>query len=281
MQGLGFSRFFILSLCFIPSVLTGCASSSSSLERQLITSNERVYSNREAQQIYNQVAAESQFKSNQLSHNNQISRVVNKIARTSHARGVYFTAYVVDDPNPNAFSIGGKHVFVTKGMVELVGGNEEQLAGMLAHEIAHDLAGHHNRQTGQGVAGIANALIQNLVSSEKVKLASSGAHLLYSSNFSRGQEKEADILGTVYAYRAGYDTNGFINFFNRMQQMQKTGYLESFISSHPHTPKRAETVRRVAQYLRGDITMAQLEKLDANSAQVMMSVERVDQLLKS
>jgi predicted Zn-dependent protease len=155
---------------------------------------------------------------------------------------VPFTIKVIDSDEINAFALPGGFFYVNSGLI-LAADNESEMAGVMAHEIAHVAARHATRQMTR--AQLANfASIPLIFMGGGIGYAvSSAAGLalpLTFLSFSRGFEAEADYLGLEYMYKTGYDPESFIAFFEKVQakEKKKPGSLAKAFATHPQTPER-------------------------------------------
>ena len=170
-----------------------------------------------------------------------INRLGQNLVRNSDAE-VPFTIKVVDSDEVNAFALPGGFFYVDSGLV-LAADSEAELAGVMAHEIAHVAACHAARENTRGQ-------LMNLASIPLIFVGGGVGYALQEAaglilpmsylKFSRGFESEADYLGVEYMYKAGYDPQAFTAFFEKVEKMekQKPGTLAKAFSSHPQTPDR-------------------------------------------
>ncbi len=172
-----------------------------------------------------------------------VNRIGQNLVRNSDAK-VPFTIKVVDSDDINAFALPGGFFYVNSGLI-LAADDEAELAGVMAHEIAHVAARHATREmTRANVASMAATIPLIFVNSwgiyEAANAAISLAMPVAFMHFSRTFEAEADYLGLQYMYKAGYDPQAFISFFEKIkaQEKQKPGTLAKAFSSHPQTPDR-------------------------------------------
>ncbi len=173
--------------------------------------------------------------------NEYVNRVGQNSVRNSDCK-VPFTIKVVDDDTINAFSIPGGFFYVDSGLI-LAADNESELAGVMAHEIAHVCARHGMRQMTR--ANWANLATIPLIFvggpiGYGAQAAVSLALPLTFMKFSRNFEAEADYLGIQYAYKSGYDPNGMIEMFERIeaQEKKKPGAIAKAFESHPQLGDR-------------------------------------------
>lgn len=173
-----------------------------------------------------------------------INRVGQNIVLHSDAK-LPFTIKVIDSDEVNAFALPGGYFFVNKGLI-VAADNEAELAGVMAHEVAHVTARHAMENSGKGqllgygilagiifTGGIGGAILQNT--------AGLGQALAF-FKFSRGAEKEADMLGVQYLYAAGYDPTGMATMFEKLasKNKKKQGTLSKLFSSHPQSLQRRD-----------------------------------------
>ena len=175
--------------------------------------------------------------------NEYVNRVGQNLVRNSDAK-VPFTIKVVDSDEINAFALPGGFFYVNSGLI-LAADNESELAGVMAHEIAHVCARHAMRQMTR--AQIANFASIPLIfiggwAGYAIQSAASFALPMTFLTFSRGFESEADYLGLQYMYKTGYDPQSFVAFFEKLQakEKKKPGTLAKAFSTHPQTPDRIE-----------------------------------------
>ncbi|MEW6127195.1 MAG: M48 family metallopeptidase [Acidobacteriota bacterium] len=175
-----------------------------------------------------------------------INRVGQNLVLHSDAK-VPFTIKVLDSDDVNAFALPGGFFYVNKGLI-LAADNEAEIAGVMAHEIAHVAARHGTEQDSK--ATLANYAMIPLIfmSGGLAAIAYNAAQIgvpLAFLRFSRGAENEADMLGSQYAWAAGYDPNSFVHFFEKLEKKEKDkpGTLSKLFRTHPPTPDRIEHVR--------------------------------------
>ena len=177
-----------------------------------------------------------------------INRVGQNLVRNSDAK-VPFTIKVIDDDEINAFALPGGFLYVNSGLI-LAADNEAELAGVMAHEIAHVAARHATRNMTKGriwnVASIPFILVGGGAGYAIRQVMSVGGPMS-SLKFSRDAEREADLLGLEYQYAAGYDPAAFIEFFEKihaLERPQKHSFVSKLFSTHPMTEDR---IRRAQQ----------------------------------
>ena len=172
--------------------------------------------------------------------NEYVNRIAQNLMRNSDAK-VPFTVKVIDSEEINSFTLPGGFLYVHTGLI-LAADDEAELAGVMAHEIAHVAARHATRQMTRN----------NLFNLASIPLIFVGGGAGYAvqqafglvvplslSKFSRDFEAEADYLGLEYMYKAGYDPQAYISFFERLQAREKKpGVLVRTFATHPPTANR-------------------------------------------
>ena len=179
-----------------------------------------------------------------------VNRVGQNIVLHSDAK-VPFTIKVIDADEVNAFALPGGFFYVNKGLI-LAADNEAELAGVMAHEIAHVAARHAVENQAKMnlleyaaigasifLGGIPGMIYQN----------TAGIGLLgVFMKFSRGAEEEADKLGVQYMYAAGYDPGAMATMFEKLEakNKKKPGFISRAFASHPAPPDRRASALALA-----------------------------------
>lgn len=181
-----------------------------------------------------------------------VNRVGQNIVRNSDAK-VPFTIKVLDTEEVNAFALPGGFFFVNSGLI-LKAESEAELAGVMAHEIAHVAARHGTKQATKGtLAQIGMTAASIFVPYTMAGYgAMQGASILIPMGFltfSRSMEREADYLGLQYMYKSGYDPTAFVDFFEKLQTMEKRkpGTLAKVFASHPMNDDRIKAAQNEIQ----------------------------------
>jgi predicted Zn-dependent protease len=176
-----------------------------------------------------------------------VNRVGQNLVRNSDAK-VPFTIKVLDSEEVNAFALPGGFFFVNSGLI-LKADNEAELAGVMAHEIAHVAARHGTRQATRGA--IINYASIPLIfmggwTGYAIRQGAGLAIPLGFLTFSRGFESEADMLGLEYMYKTGYDPVAFVDFFEKIQSLEKKkpGTMSKVFSTHPMTDDRIKAAQK-------------------------------------
>jgi predicted Zn-dependent protease len=181
-----------------------------------------------------------------------VNRIGQNLVRNSDAK-VPFTIKVIDSEEVNAFALPGGFFFVNSGLI-MKADNEAELAGVMAHEIAHVAARHGTRQATRGE--IANLATIPLIfmggwTGYGIQQAASILVPVGFLKFSRGFESEADMLGLEYMYKAGYDPTAFVDFFEKIETLEKRkpGTMAKVFSTHPMTEDRIKAAQKNIQEL--------------------------------
>src|SRR5450631_3326618 len=183
-----------------------------------------------------------------------VNRLGQNLVRNSDAK-VPFTIKVIDTEEVNAFALPGGFFFVNSGLI-LKADTEAELAGVMAHEIAHVAARHGTRQATRGeIAQLATIPLIFLGgwTGYGIRQAASVAIPVGFLSFSRGFESEADLLGLEYMYKSGYDPGAFVDFFEKIQSLEKKkpGTMAKVFSTHPMTDDRIKVAQKnIQEYLK-------------------------------
>ncbi len=215
-----------------------------------------------------------------------VNRVGQNLVRNSDAR-VPFTIKVIDSDEVNAFALPGGFFYVNSGLV-LRAQEESELAGVMAHEISHVTARHGTKQATKGE-------ILQLATIPLILLGPGGwaGYGIYQGlnlaiplsflKFSRDAEREADFLGLQYMYKAGYDPNSYVTFFERIQadERRRPGTIPKVFSTHPPTPERIQNAQKeIARILPARdtyiVTTSEFDQVKARLRSIMFSKKAQD-----
>ncbi len=176
-----------------------------------------------------------------------VNRVGQNIVIHSDAK-IPFTIKVIDSDEANAFALPGGFFYVNKGLL-LAADNEAELAGVMAHEIAHVTARHamenmRKAQIAEIGATIGSIFLGGIPGLIYQSTAGLGLTALF-LKFSRGAEEEADRLAAQYLWAAGYDPGAMSTMFEKLntKNKKKPGFISRAFSTHPQTPDRLEASR--------------------------------------
>ena len=167
-----------------------------------------------------------------------VNRIGQNLARNSDAK-VPFTFQVIEGNSPNAFALPGGYVFVYTALIGIAD-EEDELAAAMAHEIAHVAARHMTKQATKSqivdMAGIpAGVILGGGLGGAVIRQGASFGIPAAFLHFTRKDESEADYLGVQYLYAAGYDPNGAISIFEKVESLQRKqpGTVSRIFSTHP------------------------------------------------
>lgn len=194
------------------------------------------------------------------------------MAAQSERPNLPWTFRVVDDPTPNAFAFPGGYIFVTRGLLGLMG-SEAELAGVIGHEIGHVTARHSvtlisRSQLAQLGLGIGSILVPQIA--QLGQLAGAGLQLLFLS-YGRDAERQADDLGFRYALQQNYDVRQMIDVFEALRRSSEAAGqspLPTWLASHPYPEERIERIQQTLATLSRD--------LDATNTNVNAYMNRID-----
>lgn len=182
-----------------------------------------------------------------------VNRVGQNIVLHSDAK-VPFTIKVIDSDEVNAFALPGGYFFVNKGLI-LAADNEAELAGVMAHEIAHVAARHAMENQGKGTfinyAALAGIIFGGPIVSTVLQNGGGILAGLAMLKFSRGAEEEADRLGVQYLYASGYDPTAMGTMFEKLasKNKKKPGSFAKLFTTHPQSlDRRDSSVALVARF---------------------------------
>lgn len=238
-------RFAPLAVCL--SMLVSCATNPATGRKELNFYSEEaeIAMGREA---HDEIVAEYGVYEEKPELNALVDRIGRRIAASSPRPNLPWTFTLLDTPMVNAMALPGGYIYVTRGILERMN-SEDELAGVIGHEVAHVAARHstHSLSTGTvAQVGIlaATVLLDDANAEEYGALAMLGAGLLF-TKYNRQQETEADILGTRYMAGTGYNPIGSEAMLQALQRLGGTpGFLERYFMDHPDPAKRVDDVRR-------------------------------------
>ena len=205
-----------------------------------------------------------------------VNRVGQNIVKNSDCK-VPFTIKVIDSDEINAMALPGGFFYVNSGLI-LNADEEAELAGVMAHEIAHVCAHHAVRQQTRlnymQFGTIPLIFIGGWTGYGIYEAANIGIPITY-LKVSREFESEADYLGVQYMYRSGYDPQAFISFFEKIQALEKRkpGLVSKAFSDHPQTPDRighsqAEIARILPARDEYTVTTSEFDEIKARLARI-------------
>ena len=190
----------------------------------------------------------------------RVKRIGSRLAEVSDRRELVYSFAVIKDKDVNAFSLPGGYVFVNDGLLEITS-NDDELAGVLAHEIAHVAARHavsrFESALGMQLVQLATLAAGGGQAAGGLGVAAQAAQLAYS----RDAELEADRLGVKYMNAAGFKPEAMLTFLKKLHEEDrgKSHYMPRgvvrpyYAVTHPFVPERITTVKEaiygVADYI--------------------------------
>ena len=180
-------------------------------------------------------------------------RIIDRITgRIPNYKQYDFTTFRINQDEVNAFCTGGLRIYLFKGLLDKAP-SRDALAFVIAHEVGHTIAGHIDRQAVINVKHkLTFGLAGNYVKEGLSTLLNAG-YGYANGRFSRNHEREADVLGAWYAYKAGYDPVGGIDFFNKLYEMYgDDAGLGKLFGSHPTLKERMARIKQVIGWLKGE-----------------------------
>jgi predicted Zn-dependent protease len=214
-----------------------------------------------------------------------VNRIGQNLVRNSDAQ-VPFTIKVIDSDVVNAMALPGGFFYVNSGLI-LAADEEAEMAGVMAHEIAHVAACHYGREMTRAnllqMASIPFIFMGGAIGYAGYEASSLAIPMTF-LKFSRGFEAEADYLGVEYMYRAGYDPSAFVSFFEKIQAMEKKkpGTLSKAFDTHPQTPDRIQkTQSEIGKILPSKqqyiVTTSEFDEVKARLASIENRHKALDQ----
>ncbi len=202
-----------------------------------------------------------------------VNRIGQRIVAALDDQTFTYQFFVVRDPRINAFAVPGGYIYVHGGMLTRAV-NDDELAGVLGHEIAHVNAHHLARQQEATqlmnyatLLGVLLSVVQPAIGAGAVA-ANAATQLQYRREF----EQEADYLGARYMRTAGYDPRGMLDFFKKMLDEQRTTptFAPPYLLSHPLTDTRLTNLEAVLHARQWDQGPRQPTSLELERVQLLI-----------
>lgn len=240
----------LFSLVF---ALGACASTPYTGRSQLILMSESDEI-QQGLQFSNQVIAESKIETG-TKRAQRVEKIGKDLAAVADKKDYDWIFKVIVSEEVNAFCISGGKVFVYTGILDVVGDNDDELAAIMGHEIAHALARHgaeRSSQSGLTQVGLATAQVAVAATTKSAaagELTAAGgsvaAQLGLLLPYSRLHESEADHIGIILAAKAGYDPRGAISLWEKMAKLNEGKEPLALTSTHPLNKKRIEDLEKL------------------------------------
>jgi predicted Zn-dependent protease len=179
---------------------------------------------------------------------NKLGTVARRLIKHVERKDLTWHFAVLDTDEVNAFAAPGGFVYVTRGLMKMIQ-SEDELAGVMAHEMGHVDKKHSVRQAEK--EGLMTLLVAGMGLNKKTKkYAPYAAIAAYFTNlkFSRNDEYEADACAVKYTHAAGYNPNGLLSFFDKINNDSKLSKVTKYFSTHPPTEDRIKKAKeRIAK----------------------------------
>jgi len=181
----------------------------------------------------------------------QLKKLGAKVAAASDRPNLAYTFRVIENEEINAFALPGGFIYLHTGLLQKIE-NEDEVANIIGHEIAHIVAR-------DGVNNIQKSILYSIPSqillsnrSKAIQEAVNAAFSVTMLKYSRSAELRADSYGVRYAYRAGYNPEGMVSFFQKLQDIEnRNASLQiTFLRSHPVVSERIKNVQDVIKTLK-------------------------------
>jgi beta-barrel assembly-enhancing protease len=222
-------------------------------------SNAGLLSESDEIKLGNQLDIEVRKKAQVVAEGQQrVNRIGQRVARASLRPNLVYRFHVIRDKSINAYSAPGGHIYITTALLELA--NDEELASVLAHEVGHVVARHSLKtlQQSQFLGGVADLIgsVTGVAGDAAGQLGKAAASIVASgllASHNREEEREADYLGVNTMVKAGYNPQGMVTMFEKLQRMNRTNpdLLGSLFSDHPDVQERIENTRYEINRMRG------------------------------
>jgi predicted Zn-dependent protease len=250
------ARFLGMSLIF--AWLSGCATNPVTGEQDIVLMTEQQEIELGRKSHIDILKQYTRYEDPQIQA--MVDRIGQKLAEQSHRSNLTFTFTVLDSPEVNAFALPGGYIYITRGIMAYLN-SEEELAGVLGHEIGHVTARHGVRQqTAQTASGVFGMIIAVATGDANLAKASNYASAALVSGYGRSHELEADRLGAEYLARINYDPESMLEVIGVLKDQElfareraaangetaSPGYHGLF-SSHPENDQRLQEVITAAK----------------------------------
>ena len=243
----------LLLLAFAAVLLASCATNPVTGRREFM-----IVSEEQEQQIGNQthpqVIEQFGIYDEKPELNKMVADIGARVAAVSDRPDLPWRFTLLDSPMVNAMALPGGYVYVTRGILERMN-SEDELAGVIAHEVGHVTARHSAQRMSQSQLANIGLMVGSIIAGPAAtqaygSLAQLGAGLLF-TRYSRQQETQADLLGTAYMTEAGFNPVGAEQMLMALQRLERgdTSSLERYFVDHPDPAKRVKDVRTEIQKL--------------------------------
>jgi len=236
------------SLIFILLVFCGCVTQYNAATRR----KETYLINDKAEVEWGNNLAKDFISKHKILKDKQKTNYVVELGETlsacSYRKELNYQFYIIDEDQINAFTLPGGHVFVYRGLLDIM--NKNELSFVLAHEIGHTDARHAVKRLGPSLGiSLVSVLGAILVDKPEYAQINNGAQQainLITLGYSRQDEYQADSLGVEIMNKAGFDPNGAIKVFNKFQEIERDSgsKVPVYLRSHPFPEQRIIKVKQ-------------------------------------
>ena len=241
---------FAISLLGLSLMVAGCATHPVTGRSQLMIMPAD-QANQMAYQAYSQMAREKPTLSASSSASQRVQRITQRIVPQAvrvypQAAGWQWESRVFRDDSINAFAMAGGKVGINTGMLNKLQPTDDELAQVIAHEVAHALSGHTREKMSMAMTqqmGLSVASALGGLDSQTAAMAQQVATVAIDLPFSRRMELEADEVGLLLAARAGYDPRAAVSLWRKMQT-HAGGHGPEWLSTHPASDNRIQALER-------------------------------------
>jgi predicted Zn-dependent protease len=180
----------------------------------------------------------------------RVNRIGQRVARASLRPGIAYRFHVIRDKEINAFSGPGGHIYVTTALINLA--NDDELASVLSHEVSHVVARHSLKtiQQSKNLRGLAELFgsVTGIVGDTAQEFGTAAATIVAGGLLAvhnREEEREADYLGLHALAKAGFNRQGMVTMFQKIQNVgeKDRSLLNSLFADHPDVDERIENTR--------------------------------------
>jgi predicted Zn-dependent protease len=248
---------FLISV-LVALLLSGCLGKTPVTDRSQIVFMSQSEESKLGADSYKEILSKSKISMNQA-QTQRVKRIGNRIAIAANKPDFQWEFNLVEDNQINAFCLPGGKVVVYTGILQ-VAKNDDQLATVMSHEVAHALARHgaermSYEQISNGIGELSSVLLQGYAPeyASTFNLAySTGVNVGVMLPFSRSHENEADEIGVHLMHKAGYNINEAVNFWINMKKLKGASKsTNSFFSTHPSDDERIQNIEKIVKTIKG------------------------------
>lgn len=260
------------ALLFVHLISSGCAPTVKKAEEWLTPS---VKSEKEMGREFAQEAAKKLSLVEDPDILEYVAHIGAPIVEAAQPMTYKFRFHVVKSPTLNAFAVPGGHIYLYSGLL-LKASRPAEIAGVMAHELAHVKHRHTAQMIGKGTLVNLATLAAIIISRGEpaVTAGAAGAGLAMQLSFTREFEQEADRYGLLYMYQAGYDPRGLLDFFDMMMREQRFSIsrIPPYLLTHPLSTDRMGQIENLIQLHRLEVAQPR-EPADFHRFQALLQAE--------